>query len=365
MKSQLSSLDLHFLVRELQPLIGARLDKAYQGTGERKKDLLLQFHKKDEGKAWLRVLLPGFVYLSEEKPEYDVMPGPFATFLRRHVGNARLIGLAQKSFERILELKLENKDGVFTLVLELIPPGNALLLNQDGKIINLLEPQKTSSRVLRGGAVYEPPPVLFDTKHATPEMVVETLFSSTKDSIVKSLAIDLGLGGEYAEEVCSRAGIEKSRADLSKTELGMIATVMKALLEEPLAPFLTGDGAFPVAMRTKEKVADAPSFSRAIELVKPEENVVTVAKAAAKKPKDQAADVVKRQEAALKALLAAAAENQRKGELLYEHYQEVEQLLRALKEAHKTLSWVELKQKFPHVTVNEQKGEVTIELGGE
>ena len=363
MKTLLSSLDLHFLVRELQQLVGGRLQKAYQGKGERKRDLLLLFYRKDEEKGMLRVLLPGLVYLTEEKPEYEVMPGSFATFLRRHVGNARLIGVEQKSFERIIELKLENKDGVFALVLELIPPGNILLLNKDGKIINLLEPQKTSSRVLRGGALYEPPPVLFDTKHATPEMIVEKLFSSTKDSIVKSLAIDLGLGGEYAEEVCSRAGVEKSRKDLSTTDLGRIAAVVKELFMEHESPFLNGDSAFPFAMQTKEKVAEAPSFSRAIELVKPEENLVTVAKAEAKKPKDKAADVVHRQEAALKALLAAAAENQRKGELLYEHYQEVEKILHDIREAHKTMSWTELKKRLPNIAIDEQKGEMTIELG--
>jgi predicted ribosome quality control (RQC) complex YloA/Tae2 family protein len=363
MKSQLSSLDLHFLVRELQGLVGGRLQKVYQGTAERKRDLLLLFYRKEEEKAMLRILLPGLVYLAEAKSEYDAMPGPFATFLRRHVGNARLIGVEQKGFERLLELKLENKDGIFTLVLELLPPGNGLLLNNQGKIINLLEPQKTSSRVLRGGAVYEPPPVLFDTKNATPEMIVEKLFSSTKDSIVKSLAIDLGLGGEYAEEVCSRAGVEKARKDLSKTELGKIAAVVKEMFDEKSSPFINGDGAFPITMRTKEKVVDTPSFSRAIEMAKPEESAVTVVKAEAKRPRDKAADVVKQQELALVGLLKAAEENQRKGELLYERYQEVERLLHDIKEAHKTMSWADLKKKFPNVTIDEQKGQVTIELG--
>jgi predicted ribosome quality control (RQC) complex YloA/Tae2 family protein len=363
MKGQLSSLDLHFLVRELQSLVGARLDKAYQGTGERKRDLLLQFHKKDKGKGLLRILLPGLVYMTEAKPEYDAMPGQFATFLRRHVGNARLIGVEQKGFERLLELKLENKDGIFTLVLELLPPGNGLLLNNQGKIINLLEPQKTSSRVLRGGAVYEPPPLLFDTKGATADMIVERLFSSTKDSIVKSLAIDLGLGGDYAEEVCSRAGVEKSRKDLSREELGRIATAMKGIFEERISPSANDEEAFPVAMRTKETITSFPSFSQAIETIVPDEPVLRAVKAEAKTRRAKATDVVKHQELALTGLLKAAEENQRKGELLYEHYEEVERLLHDIKEAHKTMSWADLKKKFPNVTIDEQKGHVTIELG--
>ncbi len=363
MKGSLSSLDLHFLVRELQSAVGSRLDKAYQGAKERKRDLTLQLHQKDAGKKMVRILLPGLVYVAERKPAYEIMPGPFATFLRKHVGNARIIGIGQRGFERILEFVLENKDGKFVLVLELLPPGNAVLLNKDGKIINLLEPQRFGQRVLRGGVLYQPPEAQFDTKDATPEAIAERLFVSGKDSVVKAVAMDLGLGGEYAEEACFRAGVEKSRKDLSKEELLKVAAAVKALLDERITASATADETYPVALQTKQAGAPFPSFSAAIESIVPD-HVVEKKEAAVKTKKDKAADVVKQQEAALKGLLKAAEENQRKGELLYEHYQEVDRLLKEVRELRKTHGWQEIKQllKEKGVGVDEQKGELTVEL---
>ncbi len=362
MKDSLSSLELHYLVRELQALVGARFDKAYQGMGDRKRDVTLQFQKKDEGRKLLHVMLPGFLCAVEEKPSYDVTPGPFAVFLRKHVGNARVIGLRQRSFDRILEFVLENKDGQFFLILELLPPGNALLLNKDGKVINLLEPQRHGQRVLRGGVVYEPPPVMFDTKTANVNEVAERLFATTKDSIVKAVASDLGLGGEYAEEACARAGIDKLRKDLTKVEVATVAQAVKDLFELDLAPVVVDGCAYPFTLELKAGGTTFDSFSAALATLAPE-TVAVVSKEQPKRQKLKSGDVVKQQEAAHRALLTAADENQRKAELIYEHYQEVSQLLAAITEARKKRTWQQVKEEFKdRAVIDEEKGTVTIDL---
>lgn len=365
MKDALSSLDIHLLVRELQSVVGARLDKAYQGSKEEKRDLTLQFHKTGEGKLLLRILLPGLLHLSSEKSEYPKMPGQFAVFLRKHVGNARLVAVRQRGFERIVELELENKDGRFLLLLELLPPGNALLLNRDGKIINLLEPQRHGQRLLRGGAVYEAPPPGFDTASASEEGIVERLVTSGKESIVKSLAIDLGLGGDYAEEACVRAGVEKGSGALSRERLVAVATAVRSLFSEPIAARSTDDGIFPFAMETKGAVASFPSFSAAIEATAVPAPARTTAEATVRRTKkEKAVEVIRVQELQLAGYLKSAEENQRKGELLFEHYQEVRALLEEISAARKASSWAELKGRLGGrvVSIDERKGEVTIDL---
>jgi|GEM_PF-555480 len=393
MKDQLSSLDVHFLVRELQALVGARLQKAYQGPKERKRDLLFQFHKSaktneaagegrggaaeggaadgDAGsgqmavnspKLLFHVLLPGLAYLTQEKPPVARVPGQFAVFLRKWVGNARVVSVEQRSFEKILTLVFENKDGRRTLVLELIPPGNALLLNAEGKIMNLLEPQRHGSRLSRGGAQYVPPPPFFDTRNASAEEIAERLFVTEKDAIVKALAADLGLGGAYAEEVCYRAKIDKLTAKPTKQELAALARVVRELFDESLAPRVVGDEAYPFHLRTKEEGVTYPSFSAAIaSLVPEEEPPETVAH---KVKKDKAAEVVRQQEAALAGYQKAASENQRKGELLYEHYQEVKALLEEVDAVRAESGWAAVKQEFKGrlAKIDEEKGEITIEL---
>ncbi len=398
MKDQLSSLDLHFLVRELQCLVGARLQKAYQGSKERKRDLLFQFYLKgregEDGKGvsasgtgerdaarraacgdaathedvpsaatkpLLHVLLPGIAYLSEEKPPVEKTPGQFAVFLRKWVGNARLVAVEQQGFEKILRLTFENKDGRRTLVLELLPPGNALLLNEEGKIMNLLEPQRHGSRVLRGGARYEPPPPFFDTKHASVEEVAAKLFATDKDVVVKALAADLGLGSTYAEEVCLRVGVEKL-AKPTRTELRLLAAAAKALFDEPSAPSVVGDEAFPFRLATKETGIPFSSFSAAIASLVPEEEAPAVAIQKTKRSK--AEEVLKQQTRAVEGYGRAAEENQRKGELLYEHYQEVKALLDAVNATRKAKGWAAVKEEFKGKVVqfDEEKGTITIEL---
>ena len=48
----------------------------------------------------------------------------------------------------------------------------------------------------------------------------------------------------------------------------------------------------------------------------------------------------------ISSLEKAVDENRRKGELLYEHYQELEEALRAIKKAKEKLSWKEIKEKL-------------------
>jgi len=58
MKQEITSLDLHFLAKELQVLIGGKVDKIYEQE-ENKKEFLFRFHVPGKGKMQLRISLPG------------------------------------------------------------------------------------------------------------------------------------------------------------------------------------------------------------------------------------------------------------------------------------------------------------------
>lgn len=356
---QLSALDIHHLVKELQILVSSRLDKVYQGKGEEKRDLLFQFHKSAEGKLLVRVLLPEMLYITRQKRAYETIPGHFAQFLRRHVGNARVIKIEQQGFDRIVELLLENKDGQFRLLLELVPPGNALLLNSQGKIVNLLEPKSLGRRVLRGGAVYTPPPERFNTARASRDAIVDQLAGSTKDSIVKALAIDLGLGGMYAEEACTRAGLAKETERPKRPELERLADAVQEMLQMEIGAVRTRGGIHPFPLTNEEVMERFPSLSAAIEAQAPE----TIVKEAPVKKKR--VDVREQQKQALAGFQRSAEENQRKGELLYERYEEFSKLLAHISELRKEHSWKEIQEQLPkRVTVDGATGTVTVELDG-
>lgn len=349
MKDQLSALDLRFLVKEMQVLVGGHLDKVYQGTAELKQDFLFQFHNK--GKMFFRVILPGVAFLAKEKPSYGDMPAHFALFLRRHLGNARVTEIRQRDFERILEIDLENKNGVYTLLFEFILPGNIYLL-KDGSIVQLFQPRKTSSRTVRGGVPYEPPPPVFNTVAASKDELAAQV-AAFDNPIVKVLAIELGLGGIYAEEICARAGVDKN-AIVNEKDIEKVVACIKQLLDEQPNPFVTENEAFPIQLQGKQGTP-TESFSAAIESLSPS---VSVKKQKTKKKKD----VKQHQEAMLEGFEKAIEENKRKGEVIYEKYSEVDALLKKVKKLHSTGGWKLVKEHFPDIKINESKGEITVDI---
>ena len=65
-----------------------------------------------------------------------------------------------------------------------------------------------------------------------------------------------------------------------------------------------------------------------------------------KKKKSQALSIIRQQEAMIKGMEKAIDENQKKGELIYEHYTELESILKELNKAKEKYSWKEIKEKL-------------------
>jgi predicted ribosome quality control (RQC) complex YloA/Tae2 family protein len=76
--------------------------------------------------------------------------------------------------------------------------------------------------------------------------------------------------------------------------------------------------------------------------------------------------VIDKQEQRLRELEQSIADNQRKGELIYEHYQEVKELLDNINLDRKKMSWEELKKKYKDnklvKEINEKQGLIIIDL---
>ena len=64
MANQLSSLDIHFLIKELKTLEGSRVDRIYNSE---KEEIYIQFHKSNVGKKVLRFIVGKAMFLTEKK----------------------------------------------------------------------------------------------------------------------------------------------------------------------------------------------------------------------------------------------------------------------------------------------------------
>lgn len=226
-KDGMSSFDIRVLVRELQSLIGAHFVKAYD-PGER--GLLLRFKVPSGPRYDLLVHLGRFICPTRRRVDVPPKPGQFPSALRRHLKNFRVQSIYQHDFDRIVVFRL-GIGGDYRLVLEMFGRGNAILLSEN-RIFCLYEARAWKDRVLRPGGDYAFPP-----EKANPLMLdadaLASVLTGGKD-LVRSLALNVNLGGTYAEEVCLRSGVEKTKRveDLSADEMDSVYEAIRSLVSE-------------------------------------------------------------------------------------------------------------------------------------
>lgn len=305
MKSEFNFLELRHMVGELQVLVGARLNKVYEPDG-----VLLQFHKSGEGKFLLRIH-ENLLWLTARKPEMPERISGFCAKVRKHLVGKKVEELVQVGSERIVRFRFETQKETYFLFVELFGKGNVVLTDAALKILAATEEHTWKDREVRRGVVYELPPQK------------ESLFElEALPSKEKELAM-LGLGKLLAKEVLARGGGLEAYRDV---------------LAAPFSPRRYADGTLsPIKLEQYgEQGKKADSFSALIDDAFMREQGAEEAKPAAlsrlEKKRKKVLDVIKMQEQAARSLEKKADEAQRKGELVYEHFQELQEVLDAVKE---------------------------------
>ena len=373
MRYTITALDLHFLALELQGLSGAKVEKIYQPE---KQDFLIVLHVPNKGKTILRINLPRYVFLTDFKGAVPDQPSHFCMMLRKYLSNARLRDVGQAGFERVLDILFETKDQSFRLIIELFSKGNIILASPDYVIKSPLFPKRWKDRTVRGNAPYEFPKQRYDLLAMGKDEFFKAIKQSDKESIVKTLALELSLGGRYAEELCLRAGIDKSKAELDEAELGRLWGSVEELLKSPLKPMIIykDEEPFDITPVELELYKDhakegCSSFNAALESVlsaQLENEQKEAAEAESGKERRRLEAIVKQQEESIAKLERSSEENQRKGELIFESYMQVKEVLEELEKAKKKLSWKEIKARLKDHPVikelHEKNNEVIVEL---
>ncbi len=211
-KRELSSVDLSAFVSEMGAYEGAVLDKAYL-YGE---DLVrLKLRDFDRGRLELLIEVGeqkrAHLAAPERVPDAPGRPPDFARMLRNRISGANLVGVEQFGFDRILEFHFEREDQDTTVVAELFGDGNVAVLDANRTVIDCLDVVRLQSRTVAPGSQYE-----FPASRVNPLSIDEASFHARMDDsdtdLVRTLATQLNLGGLYAEELCTRAGVEKTRS---------------------------------------------------------------------------------------------------------------------------------------------------------
>lgn len=355
---QLSGVELFSLMKELKEIERSKVDKIYEGEGE----LLFQFHKTGKGKQLLRLLVGKALFLTSEKAEMDT-PGRFGMQLRKHLGGTFLDLLEQITPERILKLVFSAKDVQFRLYIEFFGKGNVVLCDANNTILGALYYHEYRDRTIKVKETYKHPVMRHDVFSLSEDDLTTVLSRTDMGSVVKCLAVDLGLGGKYAEEVCALAGLDKGMRPGSMTESqeGQLFKALRGLLDRPLEPVVLvsdpEDGGakdvLPFPLQGSEGETKAfPSFSEALEYYA--HHAVDTEGTSFDSRVEETRRIIAQQERTIAKYEEEERENREKAEMIYSNYQLVSEILSELKKAEKTHSWHDIKVRLKgHATIKE------------
>lgn len=343
-----SSFDLYYMVGELQFLLDSKLDKVYQEGDV----LLFSLFKGDKH---LLKITPSSVYLTGYKLENEKLP-QFAIVLRKYLSQARLRSVKQHGFERIVEFEFDKKEK-YILIAELFSTGNVILCDKDHVIINCLHNQVWRHRVIKPKEKYSYPP----SSSINPFSLKPDDFKNlSKDSVVKSLAIDLNMGGLFAEEICARANVDKNKKQLTDAEIKNLISTIKELEKIGLKPNIASDNVFPFVFSSAKPQQFFDNFSAAADFF--DSNVKVVDSSYAKRMA-KLNTIVEKQKGQIDFLRQESLTNKEVGDKIYNNYSYVKEVFDAIKLARdKKIPWDEIAKRLKTHGIEVKQGKVVLEL---
>jgi len=320
----LTSMDLLAILKELKGLEGSKVDRI-QCIGD---EVRLRLYKKE--KQELVIKAGAGLWLTRYTKEAPKEPSNFCMLMRKHVGSAKLKGITQLGFDRIV--KVEFEDG-YSLMAELFSKGN-LIFCKDGEILHALRFEEWKGRSIKPKKAYLPPPQSKNLPAITQEEFGDALKKSSKD-LIRTLVMDLNLAGTYAEEACHLAGLEKGKmaGELTNEESAKIFECIHAILDKASkveSPQIAKGIAVPFALATLGEGTAYATFNEAVdEYLTTAEGTDDTNQAEGLKQKktDKIKAKLAEQEKATELLLVAVEDNRKKGELIKKHAHELESII--------------------------------------
>jgi predicted ribosome quality control (RQC) complex YloA/Tae2 family protein len=361
----MSSLDVRVLAGELgRELEGAFFRKAWQYGPS----LLLEFFVPGKGR---RLLLSGSdrIFLASGKGSPPKSPPGFPMLLRKRLAGERVSGIAQRGFDRVLELRTDSH----VLVFELVPPGNAMLCDAGYGIIMPLRTQRWRGRAIAAREPYRLPPQGRDPL-SLDEPGLSALLRGSPKKLAALLATDLGLGPLYGNEVCSLAGLDPALecGSLSRDDVLSLLKALRAVRDAPISPVAYGEAAAPFPLRSFLGKAGRPfpTFSEALESFfssldrKASERS---GRSEAGRREARTESIIMRQRQALEEWKATERDSRLSGDLIYSRHPDVAYLLSLVHAAKRAgEGWDSIRKRLPPWVkeVREREGALVATLGG-
>ncbi len=377
-KQEMAALDIYYLVKELKgTLEGGFFRKIYQWRLEDGFQFIFEIYAPKASKTGSKTSTARLfvdkkhTFLTTKKADAPMQPPGFCQLLRKKLIGAKIRSIEQNEFNRIIEIKTDD----YYLIIENFHNGNVILCDSEKRIIMPLYHQTWKDRTIRPNRPYEYPPSNSNPFSISKEDFIEQVKSSDK-KIVVFMSVNMGFGSAYANEVLKDFDSDRNANEFSEKDLSRLYSVMKEFEEKEIvpsvypyfvSPFPVGSEK-PKKTKTFSEALDSYFTPRLIETVEKKEQKVQ------KSEKEKIERIVKSQKEAIDAMHEKGTTSKDIGELIYENYQFINNIICQLLGARDSgLSWNEIKSKLKDsetamaksiVDINEKKGLLTLEIEG-
>lgn len=135
-------------------------------------------------------------------------PDKMVSKLRTAIRGARISGVSQHAFDRVLNLGLTSKKGSLSMVLEVMLGGVLAVTDDKGEILYATERKRMKDREIGIGLAYSPPPPKFPSPFSITDKELEA-FSTVSGAVSKVLETTFGLGN-MAYDICSSLEVDST-----------------------------------------------------------------------------------------------------------------------------------------------------------
>ncbi|EHP87758.1 ribosome rescue protein RqcH [Methanotorris formicicus] len=396
MKTEMTNIDINVAVNELQKvIINGKLDKTFLIEREDGKELILKIHIPEIGTREIAIGIGKYKYITMTNYERKKPKNPpsFAMLLRKYLKNIKITKIEQVDFDRIVIITFEWNETVYKLVVELFGDGNVVLLDKEDRIIMPLKMGRWSTRNIIPKEFYKFPPQRdlnpYNLDYSVAYDIFRDYFINNKDTeCVRIISRIFGLAGLYAEEICERANVDKSKKDLSDDEIRKLFDATKDLFNDVFnnkkPQIIIKDGEYvdvvPINLK-KYGDFEKKEYGEFLEALD-DYFAQFMVKVEVKKEESKLQKLIKKQERILKTQWETLEkyekdmqENQEKGDLIYANYMLVDEILNTLRNAREKMDWYKIKKIIKEhkdhpvlgliQNINEKNGEIVIKLSAD
>ncbi len=282
------------------------------------------------------------VHITKYKLKTPSKPINFVMALRKHLSRGKIIDIIQPEFERIIEFAILSKGKKYRFIVEIFKRGNIILVNEEGFILAALRLMIMKDRKIIINKQYVPAPS--DKKNLTRvgRKDLEELKANEEVILEKALTNLLAIDRTYTKELLSRSKLEGSIKldEISDKQIDSIYGTIEELRnkisrgpDDPAIIFDNGDqiDVIPVSLKIYEahRKRHFKSFNEAADeyfssILTQEEKSQEENKLS--KRAEELNRILNNQHMQLESFKKAIEINRKKGEIIYLHLNEIEQL---------------------------------------